>query len=153
MTFTYRVKHRFSQDAQSLHLPKDGTPRFWAKGPAFESLSFVAIRKRGWGSVCITWPPPCVNSPHQQQAPRSLLHGLVLYTGTSSHAQPVPRAPDKARAAPRALLFPGRASHRRPRPDKSVPGAGSCLRWGFQTHYSKGRRGLAPGRANSGLKE
>lgn len=146
---------------------KPPSPKRWhsqvlGKWPRLQFLSFVAIRKIGWESACITWTPPCVNSPHKQRArqqpftPPGTVHWnrLARSAERKTSAGPVPMAAITPARQPghhcsAALPLPSRAAQ----PDKSVRGAGLCLSWGFQTHYSKGGRGLALGRVNSGLKE
>ena len=80
---------------------------------------------------------------------------LAHSTGRKTGAGPVPMAADNAalqsgRHCSSPLLL---ASFIPSSSDKSVHGAGLCLSWDCQTHYSKRGRGLALGRANSGLKE
>lgn len=87
-SFNWRGKHSSSQDVQSLHLQKDGTPKFWAKGPALEFLSFYGYQKSRAGISLHHLDSTLCQQLSQTEGPSSsLLYCLVLYTGTSLHAQ------------------------------------------------------------------
>lgn len=134
--------------SKKMELPSCGQ-----RGPPVMFLSFMAIRKIGQESASITRTPPCVNRPHKQRGPAAAYYTTRYCTLEPAHTlnrkenkwwpcsdggmiTPAQRLPlQSGRHCSSPLHLPSSIPSS---PDKSVLGAGLCLSWGCQTHYSNG---------------